>query len=47
MLTQNSVFYVLYVKELLGTFNQERALVGALTVIVKLRVISAKVRLQL
>ena len=32
---------------LVGIFNQEKVLVGAFSVIVKLRVIIAKVRLQL
>ena len=34
-------------KALVGTFNQEKVLVGAFSVIAKLRVIFAKVRLQL
>ena len=38
---------VLNVKALIGAFNQEKALVGAFSVIVKLRVIFAKVRLNL
>ena len=38
---------VLNVKAPVGAFNQEKVLVGAFSVIVKLRVIFAKVRLQL
>ena len=38
---------VLNVKALLGVFNQEKALVDAFFVIVKLRVIFVKVRLKL
>ena len=34
-------------KALVGTFNQEKGLVGAFSVIVKLRVIFAKVRFKL
>ena len=38
---------VLNVKVLVGTFNQEKALVGAFSVIVKLRVIFGNLRLKL
>ena len=38
---------VLNVKALVGAFNQEEALVGAVSVIVKLCIIFAKVRLKL
>ena len=40
-------FYVLNVKTLVGAINQEKALVGAFSVIVKFRVIFGNLRLKL
>ena len=40
-------FYVLNVKALVGAINQEKALVGASSVIVKFRVIFGNLRLKL
>ena len=40
-------FYVLNVKALVGAINQEKALVGAFSVIVKFRVIFGNLRLKL
>ena len=46
-MTEKAPNSVLNVKALIGAFNQEKALVGAFSVIIKLRVIFVKVHLKL